>query len=173
MVINPEIQITDDFIPSMFLDDLLQNCLSNNFGWFWNDIVQEPNDPGQNRQFVHTFFDWPSHQFAGKVNSDFFPLLTPILEKLQINTLLKAKINLNPRAETIHEHGFHTDIQEPDILTAIFYVNTNNGYTAFRDGSRIESVANRVIVFDSLTEHTGTTCTDIDPRLVLNINYKK
>ena len=166
MVINPEIQITDDFIPSMFLDDLLQNCLGDSFGWFWNDVVKEPNDDSRNKQFVHTFF-------AGKVNSDYFPLLTPILEKLEIDTLLKAKINLTPRAETIYEHGFHTDIKEPDVLTAIFYVNTNNGYTAFRDGSRIESVANRVIVFDSLTEHTGTTCTDVDARLVLNINYKK
>jgi hypothetical protein len=100
-------------------------------------------------------------------------LLTPILEKLEIDTLLKAKINLTPKAETIYEHGFHTDMKDLGVTTAIFYLNTNNGYTAFRDGSRVESVANRVVVFDSLTEHTGTTCTDIDPRLVLNINYKK
>jgi len=87
--------------------------------------------------------------------------------------LLKAKINLTPKTNTVYEHGFHTDIKEPDVLTAIYYLNTNNGYTAFRDGSKIESIANRMVIFDGSTEHSGTTCTDADSRLVLNINYKK
>jgi len=165
LVINPEIQITDNFIPFVFLDDLLQTCLGDNFGWFWCDVVKEPADPARNKQFVHTFF-------AGDVNSNYFPLLTPILEALKIDTLLKAKVNLTPKADQIWEHGFHTDLKEPGVLTAIYYLNTNNGYTAFRDGSRVESVANRVVVFDGLTEHTGTTCTDADPRLVLNINFR-
>jgi len=144
----------------------LQTCLSDNFGWYWCDVVKEPNNPSQNKQFVHTFF-------AGQVNSNYFSLLSPILEKLEIDTLLKAKINLTPKTNTVYEHGFHTDIKEPDVLTAIYYLNTNNGYTAFRDGGKIESIANRVVVFDGSTEHSGTTCTDADSRLVLNINYKK
>ena len=35
------------------------------------------------------------------------------------------------------------------LTTSIFYVNTNNGYTKFEDGSIVESVANRMLIFDS------------------------
>ena len=55
--------------------------------------------------------------------------------------------------------------------TAIFYLNTNNGYTLFEDGTKIESVANRLLTFDANLPHTGTSCTDKQFRCVLNINY--
>ena len=35
----------------------------------------------------------------------------------------------------------------------------------------IESIENRLIVFNPETRHTGTTCTNQTRRLVLNINF--
>ena len=56
--------------------------------------------------------------------------------------------------------------------TAIYYLNSNNGSTVFKDsGDKVESVANRLIVFDGSIEHAGTSCTDDSRRVVLNINY--
>ena len=83
----------------------------------------------------------------------------------------RLKINLNPKAHKVFEHGYHIDINIPS-KTAIFYLNTNDGYTAFETGEKVESVANRLVVFDSNIKHTGTTCTNQKARLVLNINYK-
>ena len=44
--------------------------------------------------------------------------------------------------------------------TAVFYVNTNNGYTEFEDGTKVESVENRIIFFDGSRPHNSSTCTD-------------
>lgn len=60
----------------------------------------------------------------------------------------------------------------PDWKTAIFYINTNNGYTKFNIKKKIvKSKANRLVKFPAKIKHTGTTCTDKDERIVLNINY--
>jgi len=35
----------------------------------------------------------------------------------------------------------------------------------------IKSEKNRLVIFPANVKHTGTTCTDKDERIVLNINY--
>ena len=57
--------------------------------------------------------------------------------------------------------------------TSIFYLNTNNGYTYFEDGSKVKSIANRFVIFPCYMSHGGASCTDNDNRVVLNINYIK
>ena len=54
---------------------------------------------------------------------------------------------------------------------AIIYLNSNDGYTFFEDGAKIESVENRCIIFPGNLKHAGTSCTDSNLRVVLNINY--
>ena len=39
------------------------------------------------------------------------------------------------------------------------------------DKKIIKSKANRVVTFPANVKHTGTTCTDKNERIVLNINY--
>ena len=52
------------------------------------------------------------------------------------------------------------------IKTGIFYLNTNDGYTKFKDGTIIKSEQNKYIEFDSELEHTRSTCTDSRYRIV-------
>ena len=59
------------------------------------------------------------------------------------------------------------------LTTAIFYANTNNGYTKFENGLIVESVANRMVFFSADMKHTGTSCTDEKTRVVINFNYFK
>ena len=56
-------------------------------------------------------------------------------------------------------------------MVAIYYVNSNDGYTEFEDGTRIETIENRLLVFDSSLWHTGSTCTNAKVRCVINFNY--
>ena len=56
-------------------------------------------------------------------------------------------------------------------MTGIFYLNSNNGSTVFKSGEEVQSQANRLVLFDSQLEHSGTSCTDERRRVVLNINY--
>ena len=56
--------------------------------------------------------------------------------------------------------------------TAIFYINSNNGYTEFEEtGEKVLSVANRVCIFDNGLQHAGVTTTDTINRVVVNVNY--
>jgi len=53
------------------------------------------------------------------------------------------------------------------------YVNSNNGYTKFENGQKIESIENRLITFNNNLKHNGTTSTNSQTRIVLNLCYEK
>jgi hypothetical protein len=93
-----------------------------------------------------------------------------VLDKLAPAALLKAKVNRTARSERHIEYGLHVDTHRRGASTAIFYLNTNNGYTLFGDGRKVLSVENRIVIFAASTLHTGASCTDAPHRLVLNIN---
>jgi hypothetical protein len=93
------------------------------------------------------------------------------IDALNMKHIVKAKANSTIRTNSIIRYGFHTDVNLPDCKTSIFYMNTNDGFTEFENGDRIESIANRMITFDSSLKHTGTSCTNKKRRIVLNFNY--
>ena len=70
----------------------------------------------------------------------------------------------------LHESDLHVDVPD-DCKTSVFYINTNNGYAKFEDGTKIYSKDNRLITFNSQMKHCGTNTTDSKYRIVLNINY--
>ena len=58
------------------------------------------------------------------------------------------------------------------IYTAIFYINSNNGYTIFKDTKeKVKSVPNRLLKFDTRMKHSGVSSTDEKRRVVINFNY--
>ena len=69
-----------------------------------------------------------------------------------------------------------TDFEE-DVAshwtTAILYINTNNGFTEFEDGVKVESIANRLVMFPSNFKHRGITQTDEQTRIMINFNFLK
>jgi hypothetical protein len=97
--------------------------------------------------------------------------LTPFIDNLKPKALVRIKCNLTTRTHEIIEHGYHTDQPFSNFKTGIYYLNDNNGYTKFEDGSKVESVANRYVEFDGNILHTGTTCTNSNYRIVINFNY--
>ena len=54
---------------------------------------------------------------------------------------------------------------------AILSLNTCNGYTKLEDGTKVDSVANRILLFDASTPHCSTTTSDTTARFNININY--
>ena len=84
--------------------------------------------------------------------------------------MIRSKCNLYTKTEKLFEHKLHTDMPFPH-KGFLFYVNTNNGFTILEDGTKVESIANRALFFDSSKSHKSTTCTDEDIRVNININY--
>ena len=54
---------------------------------------------------------------------------------------------------------------------AILSLNTCDGYTKLMDGTKIDSVANRMLLFDASEKHCSTTTTNVQARMNININY--
>ena len=131
------------------------------FPWFLNTVLTRSPDL---HQLCHIFF------IHRTVNSDFFKDLKPILDILKPRQLLRIKANLLFKTSKIVEHGYHVDANEPHH-TAILYLNSNNGYTLFKDGKKITSEKNKLIKFDGSLRHTGSSCTDHSHRIVINFNY--
>jgi hypothetical protein len=168
-------EIIDNFLDIESCDKIYNTVMGPFFPWYYNNGVNVrvvPNLEEQTKiafhiydfQFIHILY------LEHTIQSQYFDLFIPIFEKLQAKALLRVKANLIPRADKIVEHGMHTDV-EFEAKTAIYYVNSNDGYTKFEDGTKIESVKNRIVLFNSLTKHTGTTCTDNKTRVAININY--
>ena len=102
--------------------------------------------------------------------------VVPVINQLDPIAIHRIKANCLPWTENIKVSGLHTDINEKRMLestpmTAILYINTNDGYTVFEDGTKIDSVANRICIFPYYLKHSGTTCTNANRRIALNINY--
>ena len=89
--------------------------------------------------------------------------------------MIKCKANLVMGTDRLVEHGMHIDVLDaedrPYIKTSILYMNTCDGYTAFEDGTKVESVANRFVTFPNGLRHTGTSTTNASFRMVINFNY--
>jgi len=162
-------RIIDNFLPKELFNNI-KNLLTNNnyFPWYLSHGVTDENDGYI--QFCHTFY------FNNEKLSSHFNVLEPVLNQLKIDSLVRIKANLLSKTNKIIEHGFHEDITYNDknliANTAVYYLNTNNGYTKFKDKDIIvDSVENRMLIFKSNLKHCGTTCTDSDFRAVINFNW--
>jgi hypothetical protein len=115
----------------------------------------------------------------GEYNQAELNLIVPILKILEVNVLLKAKINKTIARDINMIVGWHTDMPpnhwaiDKNPKTAIFYINTNDGYTIIDDVDQkiINCVENRIVIFDSHIKHTGVTCSSYKEKLLMNINY--
>ena len=156
------VQIHDNYLPADYFKSIADTMTSDQFPWFIASGVNHADD--DQRQFIHIFYR------ANLANSGYFDLLQPLLDGLMPASLIRVKANLTPRTDKIIKHGLHRD-QEFKCKIGILYINTNDGYTEFEDGTIVESVANRLVIFDNDLRHGGTTCTDAHERIVLNINF--
>ena len=162
------IDIKDNFIDEKTNNNLFKFVLNSEFGWYFQDGVVLKKDG--NYMFSHTFYN-PTN----KINSSHFYVIENIfLKRLPIKKLLRVKLNFYPRSEIKFVHGFHTDFRE-DHKVALYYLNTNNGQTVFenKDIDGVDSVAQRMVVFNGNLRHSSTTCTDKEFRITLNIDYEQ
>ena len=75
-----------------------------------------------------------------------------------------------PRSQKLITHKFHAD-EEYTQTSALLYINTNNGFTILEDGTKIESVANRLLIIDGSKPHCSTNCTDEPARVNVGVNF--
>ena len=165
-----EYEVIDNFLePENFkilTDDIL--CTNSGFSvfpWYANEGVTVTD--GRNTDhwnLTHSFYQ------NYEIQSGFFKHLSDVIDKLQIKSLIRIKANLYPKTDKIIEHDFHADF-DFSHKSGLYSLNTNNGFTIMEDEEKIESVANRMIIFDASKLHKSTTCTDENFRANIVFNY--
>ena len=162
-------KVIDDFLPSYQFKELQSILLSEEFPWYFNSGIVAPDD-GQ-CQLTHMIFNIR----LGGIRSNFYHLFNVAQRNLGVGRLDRIKLNLNPKTVFHRKGGYHSDNSpgDPDQhkKTAVFYINTNNGWTHIKKGGKVKRVENRIVIFDSDLYHTGVTCTDEMRRVIVNFNY--
>jgi len=166
------VKVVDGFLSPGAFQSLVSALRAPEFPWRCVPVVSEGAaagmTPAENRQWVHGFVHWRPRS---TYRSPALPLLRDVADRLGPVRLLRVKANLTLRRDRHVEYGLHVDTRHRGAVTGILYLNDNNGYTRFEDGSRVDSVANRLVFFDAARRHTGASCTDAPWRLVLNLNW--
>jgi len=157
--------IYKNFLDKKDFKKLKSFLMSDQMPWYYNDGVN--NVPDKNFQFTYLFYNF---EFGTNCSQEVLNFVKPIMNKLKNPSFTSIKANLLTRTDKIIEHGYHTD--KKTGKTCIFYINTCNGYTKFKDGKKIMSEENKIVTFDSDIEHTGSSCTNKKRRVVINFNYQ-
>lgn len=174
-------EIIDNFLPEEVFQEIRSVFAGQDFPWYVNEAkvmhVARMFDPELQAKEIYNWQMVNYVYLGGQPRNEFYNVLLPLVDALQPRALIRIKANLNHHTDELQEYAFHTDCGEygtdefAGATTAIYYLNDNDGYTRFEDGTKVESKANRLVRFPVNTPHAGTSTTDQKYRIVLNLNY--
>jgi hypothetical protein len=158
------IEVFDNYVDQQWFDQLIE---STNQPLFWRYEKDTDYDGDGKCKFTHKIFE------DNYATSPLHDSMRPFYQHINCAALIRNKIDFTLRTETHKQNMMHIDIACINIpyKTGILYLNTNNGYTLFEDGTKVESVANRFVMFDGDMQHCGVSQTDVNERICLNINW--
>ena len=163
-------QVIPNFIENKQVQENIKYTLlkSREFPYFYEDCVGAPDDYSD-FYFVHRLFHTDNDMPV--CSPMFVKILSPILGRLKFNYLMRTKVNLYTKKSEFIQTDMHIDNTIPHMV-GLYSVNTNNGYTLFEDGTRIESVENQMVIFDGSRKHCSVAQTDTHVRVNININFQ-
>lgn len=190
-----DVQIIDNFLDKKYFDELNHWCEVYQ-PWEISTIsgIGDPNMPdSEKKRYIEYFKDLPPDanlQFVANhysVSPEFhisqhFNRFIPMLFALKSRVPVRIKVNLNCAKGKHIPAPYHHDENPPEAygdncMVAIIHLNTCNGWTNVQHPDldnfeqKIDTVANRAIIFSNKYPHRGATCTDKPYRSVINVNY--
>lgn len=159
-------KIIDDVLPREEFENIKNFIFDSSFPWNLTPVVtnEEENLPmTASYYFTHEFWSGFNTEPQAQV-------FAPLLNLMNCKAVMRIKANLYPSTGTIVHHDDHCDY-EFSHKGAIFYLNTNNGLTILDGKIDVESVENRLLLFDSSKPHRSTTCSDDKCRVNVNFNF--
>ena len=172
-----DVKIIDNFLPEEEFEGLQNSIINNdNFPlYIQHSVAYESN----NEEWKKKYWNWYATHIVYDndqiVSQDAFPaiqnLFVPRIKKVHpLRSLMRIKINFYPYTDRVREHPPHVDY-DFDHYGAIFSLNTCNGFTRLKDGSKIDSVENRFFIFDSSQFHNSSTTSNAQSRYNINFNF--
>lgn len=154
--------------------NLIKTTMSGGqFPWYYSpDITYSKEDKKITNEMVKVGYF--THMFYNNysISSNDYEKIWPIIKIINPKALIRIKGNLylNRYNGNVNKHPSHVDYDFPH-LGAIYYVNTNDGATILEDGTKVDSVFNRLLIFDASKPHSSTDCSDADYRMNINFNF--
>ena len=157
-------KIIKNFLEPDVFKKLKENIFSSYFPWFYQEnVAYEGRTEKETFGFTHMFFQ-------NQRPSQMYTILDPILAKLDMKALIRAKANFYPNQGKQKIHPLHTDFPYPH-KGFLLSLNSTNGYTSFPDGTKIIGKENQAMFWDASKPHQSSTPTDAKCRINIVINY--
>tara|TARA_Y100001973_G_scaffold59391_1_gene87436 strand:- start:1138 stop:1656 length:519 start_codon:yes stop_codon:yes gene_type:complete len=169
-----ETRIIDNFLPEEEFSKLSNTIISKNFPFhIFNKVtgneVDEDSLPFWYYYGIHMIYS------NNEPKSDWFKYFNNMLSYMHDQGLglglCRIKVNFYPYTDTVYEHDQHTDYDYP-MYGAVLSLNTCNGFTRLADGTKVDSVANRLLIFDSSKNHNSSTTSNATGRYNVNFNFR-
>ena len=184
------LKVYNNFLDQLEYQKLYENLLVYDFPWYYVSTQSYPEDVGD---IFDTHLTHVVYEKALEHSSNFREVFDTLVEKATHcvygaflpDRILRVKCNLLLAQHKQTMSAWHTDYSSDDIplayfnspltqgkgTTAIYYLNTNNGYTEFKEDEKSLSEENKLIIFDTEKEHRAVRQTDTKSRIVVNINF--
>jgi len=157
-------KLVKNFLEPAVFKKVQDDIASSYFPWFYQDnVAYESRAEKKTFCFTHMFY-------RDNERSQSFDFIKPILEQLDIKSLIRAKANFFPNQGKQYLHPMHNDFPYKH-KGFLFSLNTTDGYTLFEDGTKIIGRENQGMHFNPLVPHRSTSPTDAKRRINININY--
>ena len=160
---NLDYKVINNFLPEEIFQKLKTLLFGDVIPWYYLENMTN-TDEGF---LAHNFYNYSSPK------SEYFnDFIIPILIKLNFFTIISVRANFTLKKEKKYFSEFHTDSSFVH-KTAIFYMNTCNGYTILdkKLKLKIKCEENKMLIFNSTIEHCMASQTDEKKRIVINFNY--
>ena len=156
-------KVIDSAIDDDVIDDYMSIITSADFPWFYAQGT--PNQSHQhnfNLKHIYVLDD-------GIQNSQYQSHLDPFLSVLNVDKVHRSWVNCDIWDRTNRVEGMHQDREIG--TTALFYLNTCNGFTLFEGGCKVQSKKGRMAMFPSSKPHSAVRQTNVIRRFTLTIVY--
>jgi len=170
------IKIIDNYLNEKDFNFVHSTLNDEQFLWEWRKVANHNSkNYGEDFQFMHFFIEYGKTFY---INASQLPITIVQRYAKDENKkfrISRAKANLFIKtSEQPKQLGYHKDITDSEkFLTVILYLETSNGYTEFKDGTRIDSIKNRAVIFPAHIEHQTVTQTDTLFRTNINVNIEE
>lgn len=168
-------KVVDNFMPDEKFQKLRKVMFDDKFPWFLTFGFTSGFWPSEGTygwyKFHHIMYD------CGLPVSPVFQDMEGLVTALDPSVIVTIRAFMTTYTGEQIEQGFHTDYQLRDpelskcLKNAVFYLDTNNGGTKFEEGGFVESVENRVVIFNGDVRHAGVSSTNSSVRRVISISY--
>ena len=121
------------------------------------------------------FYIYEIYKEYQPVSEIFNKFILNIMKKLKAISIIYVRANLIIHKNKEESCDWHVDNMGSNSKTAVFYMNNCNGYTVLKlnnnEEIKVSSEENKILIFDKDILHKVVGQTNIEKRIVLNINY--